>query len=139
MGKLNDPVAAARSTKNYPAGRPGNCLDHYIQNMREDRFQYYAKNYSTFWRSSRNNTTKRFPLEDITVPMAIFTGINDTISTLKDVHWARDQINNLVHYEEIPGDHFTFVMGIDVSYFPNSVIPLFNKYHPLETDSSNSP
>ena len=63
--------------------------------------------------------------------MAIFTGKDDTISTLKDVHWARDQINSLVHYEEIPGDHFTFVIGRDMSYYPNSVIPLFNKYHPL--------
>ena len=134
----DDPEAAVRSTKNYPAGRPGNSIDHYMQNMREDRFQYYAKNYSTFWKASKNNTTKRFPLEDITVPMAIFSGINDTISTLKDVHWARDQINSLVHYEELPGGHFNFVMGKDMSFFPNSVIPLFNKYHPLEHDSTNS-
>ena len=135
--KLNDAEAAARSMQYYPAGRPGNSIDHYIQNMREDRFQYFANNYSTVWRGSRNNTTRRFPLEDITVPMAIFAGINDTISTLKDIHWARDQINSLVHYEEMPGDHFTFVLGIDMSYFPNSVLPLFNKYHPLEHDAAD--
>ena len=37
---------------------------------------------------------------------------------------------SLVHYEEIPGDHFTFAHGLDMTYFKETVIDLFKKYHP---------
>ena len=62
----------------------------------------------------------------------MFAAKYDTLSTLKDARWARDQLNrnSLVHYEEIVGDHFSFVVGSDMSYFSESVIPLINKYHP---------
>ena len=66
--------------------------------------------------------------------MAMFAGIHDTIATLDDVRWTRDQMpeQSLVHYEEIPGDHFTFAHGLDMTYFSESVIDLFKKYHPTE-------
>ena len=64
--------------------------------------------------------------------MALFAGLHDTLATLQDVRWTRDQMpeESLVHYEEIPGDHFTFAHGLDMTYFEESVIDLFKKYHP---------
>ena len=73
--QLNDDERLALAMGHYPSGKPGNCLDHYIQNIKEDRFQAYAPYYSAFWEIEKNNKTKLFPLQDIRVPMAIFTGI----------------------------------------------------------------
>ena len=79
----------------YPSGKPGNTIDHYVQNMREDRFQEYSPNYT----STENRKTKLFPLQDISVPIAIYAGKYDRTAVLRDSRWTRDQITHtLVHY-----------------------------------------
>ena len=47
----------------------------------------------------------------------MYAGNQDTIATLEEVRWTRDQLSSIVHYEEIDADHFTFIHGKDMTYF----------------------
>ena len=109
--------------------------------MREDRFQVYSETYNTdlgneWWRSwltsDKKTHTKLIPLENIrNIPVAMFVGEEDLLADPKDSSWTRDQIGEaVVHYEQIPGGHLSFLVGKDMSYFTHSVMGLLERHHP---------
>lgn len=52
------------------------------------------------------------------VPIAIFCGSKDPMSTVRDNHWLRRQLKSvLVYYKEFRAGHISFQLGRDVSYF----------------------
>lgn len=119
-----------------PNGTSVKSILHYAQNLREDRFQVYADDYEDWFNRHEKRTTDLIPLENInTVPVAIFTGIEDILADLTDAEWTRDQIgDNVVHYEEIHAGHLTFMVGKDMTYF-NRVMDLLYEYHPLPSSA----
>jgi len=118
-----------------PNGTSVKSILHYAQNMREDRFQVFADDYTDWFKRDKKRKTDLIPLENITeVPVAIFTGIEDILADLTDARWTRDRIgDNVVHYEEIHAGHLTFMVGKDMTYFTEGVMDLLQQYHPLPT------
>ena len=109
-----------------PNGTSVKSILHYAQNLREDRFQVYADDYTDWFKRDKKRKTDLIPLENITeVPVAIFTGIEDILADLTDARWTRDRIgDNVVHYEEIHAGHLTFMVGKDMTYFTEGVMDL---------------
>lgn len=61
------------------------------------------------------------PILDIStitdVPVAMFVGMEDSLSNFKDDRWARDTIPSVVHYQELENyDHGSFTTGLSMSY-----------------------
>jgi len=65
----------------------------------------------------------------------MFVGNVDKLADPTDAMWAYKQIGSpVVHYQEINGGHLTFVIGKDMSWFSDDVMPLIKKYQPLTTE-----
>ena len=118
-----------------PNGSSVQALLHYAQNMREDRFQVWADDYTDIFHRKEKRQTDLIPIETITeVPVALFAGTSDILADTTDAEWIRDTIgSNVVHYEEIAAGHLTFLVGKDMSYFTDSVMNLLYQYQPLPT------
>ena len=116
-----------------PNGASVKAILHYAQNLREDRFQVFADDYTDFFKRHEKRTTDLIPLENITeVPVAMYTGNVDILADLTDSRWTRDRIgDNVVHYEEIDAGHLTFMVGKDMTYFTEGVMGLLQQYHPV--------
>mmetsp|Transcript_11310 Transcript_11310/g.19043 ORF Transcript_11310/g.19043 Transcript_11310/m.19043 type:complete len:124 (+) Transcript_11310:1113-1484(+) len=76
-------------------------------------------------------------VEKSEVPIGMFVGKYDQISTLEDSRWTRDQImagekgsELLVHYEEIEAGVATFMVGEKMTYL-ETLVPLLNQYNPI--------
>ena len=69
-------------------------------------------------------------LKDSKVPIALYCGIEDTIVSIHDSRWLRDEIGeDIVDYEEFPGGHLQFFIGKDASYFTENSMKLITKYN----------
>ena len=68
----------------------------------------------------------------------MFVGKQDDMTGLEDPRWAKNHIgDNMVYYEEIDANHFSFMLGKDMTYMTETVIDLLQQYHP--TDVSKKP
>jgi hypothetical protein len=71
------------------------------------------------------------------VPIAIFVGKHDKLSTVPDALWLKEEINDkdpvwpIVQMKEIDGGYETFFIGKDMSYFKDDVMTLVRKYNPI--------
>ena len=71
------------------------------------------------------------PIEDINIPVAIWNGTRDTSVPPADVDLLVEALgDNCVSRKEIDGDHLTFPMGKDMSWFQNDVVDILNQYNP---------
>jgi len=64
----------------------------------------------------------------------MFVGTADDLGDTTDARWAQDEINKngtaLVHYQEIPAGHSSFLIGKDMAYF-DTVMNLVAEFNPL--------
>ncbi|XP_034993750.2 lipase member M [Zootoca vivipara] len=86
---------------------------HWNQSGRTGEFRYFdygPKNIDKY-----NQTTPPFyRIEEITVPIAMWSGGQDWICRPKEVAQLRSRIPHLVHYKEYPDwNHWDFIWGID--------------------------
>ena len=83
-----------------------------------------------------NQTTPpAYPLKNVYgVPIAIIGGLKDTLATPPDTDWLYEQLgDNVVYYKQLEGiTHLTFMLGKDMSYVSNEVIPLLNQYSNMQ-------
>ena len=115
-----------------PYGTPTKSLLHYAQNIREDRFQVWADDYSHWFNIHEKHQTDLIPIENIEVPVALFVGQSDKLADVEDAQWIKSQLGDkAVHYQEIVGGHISFMIGKDMSYFTEDVIGLLSQYHPI--------
>lgn len=128
--ELDDPDRYAVSTAHGPNGTSVKDILHYAQTLDQKRFQIFSETYGNMMGAQR--ITDLIPLKNIKTPVAMFTGKFDPLADLVDSRQTRDTIGKaVVHYEEIPAGHQTFMIGKDMSYWTNTVMGLFKKYHPL--------
>ena len=74
------------------------------------------------------------PIENYNVPTALFSGDMDGLSTPADVAWLSEQLGDKVVFQkQIHGDHFTFAIGKDMTFFSQDVVAQIQKYNPLNT------
>lgn len=58
------------------------------------------------------------PLDDYNIPTVLLSGDMDTFATPEDVAWLSEQLGDKVVYQqEYHKDHFTFVLGKDMTFF----------------------
>ena len=137
-GELDIPDKAARVFHYYPNGVSLKNIMHFGQMYHEDRFQIYADNYSVTMGAPKDKRTLLIPLQKIDVPVAMLVGKQDDMTGLEDPRWAKNHIgDNMVYYEEIEANHFSFMLGKDMTYMTETVIDLLQEYHP--TDVSKKP
>ena len=61
-----------------PNGASTKTIEHYAQNMNEDRFQVWSDSYGDL--IDPKNQTDLIPIEKIDVPVAIFAGTHDVLA-----------------------------------------------------------
>ena len=121
-----------------PNGASVKALLHYAQNMKEDRFQVWADDYTDIFDRKEKRQTDLIPIDQIsTVPIAIFTGTEDPLADITDAEWIRDSLKPevLAHYEEVSAGHLTFMVGKDMTYWSDGVMNLLKQYHPLPSEA----
>lgn len=52
---------------------------------------------------------------------------------MKDIAWLHEQIKPyVVHFEELPFGHASFMIAKDLSFLKKTVLPIVNKYSNME-------
>ena len=69
---------------------------------------------------------------NLKLPTAIFCGKNDELAVIKDCRVIKHKIGRLNHYEEIHGDHMTFFIAKDGSFFNKTAMNLISDVFPAE-------
>jgi len=70
-------------------------------------------------------------LGDLKVPVSLFVGKHDLLSTIKDDRDIRDKLGSSLHqYHEIEADHLSLLIGKDMSYFTINVLEILREQHP---------
>ena len=118
-----------------PHGTSARSLNHYGQIVKNKRFHYYDYGKKINKEKYGTEEVPDIPLEkifDSNVPMAFFVGEKDTVVPLKGSRWlyeffaSRGEIKNpVIHYQEMNGEHMSFVMGKNMTYF-EKVLELVN-------------
>ena len=69
---------------------------------------------------------------NLKLPMAMFCGKNDELAVVKDCRVIKHQVGKVSHYEEINGDHMTFFIAKDGSYFSEKAMKLITEVFPTD-------
>ena len=114
----------------HPGGASSiRSIQHYSQNYLEDRFQVWAPKYDALFKPQK--VTDLIPINEITVPTALFVGENDLLADATDAMWIKEVMGDTVfHYQLNAGGHSTFLYGKDMTYW-NDIMDIFAKYQPL--------
>jgi len=65
------------------------------------------------------------------MPIAIFNGSLDTIVPEADVDHLIERLgDNVIYHKVIEGDHWTFSMAQDMSWFQQDLVSVLQKYNP---------
>lgn len=73
------------------------------------------------------------PVEDISIPVAIWNGTRDSVVVSADVDLLVEALgDNCVSRKEIEADHWTFSVGQDMSWFQNDVLAILQQYNPTD-------
>lgn len=105
-------------------------FEHYGQLYNSKTSEFKRFDYGTDGNMKRYNqeTPPHYNLKNIGFPVAIFYGTDDDLADPKDVAWLHDQIKDqVVHYEEYPFGHDTFVNGKNMTYFSTTVMGILNE------------
>lgn len=115
----------------FPAGVSIQCILHYAQIITSKKFMLFDWGSALLNKKHYNqDTPPEVNLGNINVPTAMFVGANDDLADATDAKWAYSQIPSMVHYEEVPGGHESFIVGKDYSFF-NTVLSLMSKHNPV--------
>ncbi|XP_025030402.1 lysosomal acid lipase/cholesteryl ester hydrolase-like [Python bivittatus] len=104
-------------------------LSHWGQIIYSKEFKYFDhgnKNKDIY-----NRTTPPFyKIEDVTIPVAVWSGGMDIVATKKDVELLISRITHLVFYKNIPEwQHMDPILGLDIpQQLYNDIFKLMQKY-----------
>ena len=66
------------------------------------------------------------------MPVAIFAGKNDELAVPKDCKRIKKELDRVEHYEEMHGDHMTFFIAEDASFFTERAMNILKKHQPID-------
>ena len=70
-------------------------------------------------------------VQDLKVPISLFVGKHDLLSTVKDGRRMKEQFGRAVHqYHEVDADHLSLLVGIDMTYFTEKVMKILKHHAP---------
>ncbi|XP_032087579.1 lipase member N-like [Thamnophis elegans] len=114
-----------------PAGTSEQNLLHWKQNYNKKVFEAY--DYGTKEKNMEKYnqmTPPVYKLEDIKIPVALWSGGNDLLVNIKDVQELIARLSNVIHHQHVPEwQHLDFIWGLDateVMYMP--IIEIMKKY-----------
>ncbi|XP_027528215.1 lysosomal acid lipase/cholesteryl ester hydrolase-like [Neopelma chrysocephalum] len=113
-----------------PAGTSVQNIVHWQQLAHTDQFQAY--NYGSKENMKRYNQTAPpvYKIEEITIPIAVWSGGEDTFADPRDTARLLPQISNLIYHEHFPTwGHLDFIWGLDATEkMYMKIIELIKKY-----------
>ena len=112
-----------------PSGQSWRTFVYYAQMMKSKRYCLYdygkRKNKSIYG----TDEPPLVPIEDLDIPVALFSGSLDHIGDPQDVQFLADKLgDNLVFHKEYELDHYSFALANDVT-FMNDAISVINQYN----------
>ena len=120
---------------NEPSGQSYRTFVYYAQMMNSKRYALY--DYGT----KKNNKIygadepPLVPIEDLDIPVAIFSGSLDHIGDPEDVSFLVDKLGDkVVFHKEYNMDHYSFAIAQDMTFFEDAITVL-NKYNNITDDS----
>lgn len=130
LNVTNLPVVFAHT----PSGAATKQFEHYSQSLISGRFRRFdfgpAKNYEMY----RSLIPPEYPVERITVPIALFYSENDWLVDVKDVENLRRRLRNVVEYYKVPNknfNHVDYLFALDLKQLVFSKMSSVIKYHLL--------
>ena len=114
--------------KDFPSGLGYGNLVYYAQNIQsEDYVRYnfgHIKNMEVYGTAN----PPKVPLDQISIPTALFVGTYDNLATVADNEWLVTQLNpdTLVWNQQYPLGHLSFTLAKDMSWFKTDVMNLVN-------------
>ena len=131
LHEKDDAVAHNNSELTYNQGASRASLLHFGQVYLTGRFQQWAPKFNKFWNIGEKKIMPEMDISAIKTPIAMVYATDDELT--RDSPWIKSQLaaETLVLYKEISGGHSTPLIGKDMSYFSNDVLPVIKKYQPL--------
>ena len=122
---LSDEDRFAVFMGHYPAGGSTQVIFHYLQQMERGEatvgFDYYdeVENKSRYGGQASPPILSMERLGELELPISLFVGENDILSTPTDDRVIRDLIqpSAMHHYEEIEADHLSLLLGKDMTFW----------------------
>eukprot|EP00343_Euplotes_focardii_P008080 CAMPEP_0205821798 /NCGR_PEP_ID=MMETSP0206-20130828/9668_1 /ASSEMBLY_ACC=CAM_ASM_000279 /TAXON_ID=36767 /ORGANISM="Euplotes focardii, Strain TN1" /LENGTH=247 /DNA_ID=CAMNT_0053117541 /DNA_START=482 /DNA_END=1225 /DNA_ORIENTATION=+ len=110
----------------YPAGTSLENMEHFVQIYKSKRFQKFDYGLELNRKIYNRDTPPEFDLSNVSNFKIIqMVGEEDHISTPKDNHWLKTQLeDNLIYYGSYRIGHYSFLLGNDLSYL-DQIISLF--------------
>lgn len=70
------------------------------------------------------------PLDQLSLPTALFVGSYDNLATVEDNEWLVTKLNpeTLIWHEIYPLGHLSFSLAKDMSFFTEDAMALINQY-----------
>jgi len=82
------------------------------------------------------SATKTLPLNQVTLPVALFNGAEDPLADTADVDWLATQLQNVVYRMIVPNAGHGLPSLNDMSYFTH-VMALVQQYNPVTPSLQN--
>ena len=117
---------------NEPSGQSYRTFVYYGQMINSGKFNRYdygpIKNEKVYGQKD----VPLVPIENYNIPTVLFSGDIDGLATPADVAWLSETLGDKVVYQkQIHGDHFTFAIGQDMSFFSEDAVAQLHKYNPV--------
>ena len=120
---------------NEPSGQSYRTFVYYAQMMNSGRYALY--DYGKRENKALYGTADPplVPIEDLAIPVGIFSGSLDHIGDPEDVAFLVDKLgDNCVFHKEYEMDHYSFALAKDVTFFDDAM-HLLAQYNDLPSES----
>ena len=118
----------------FPSGSSTKCLEHYIQIHNSKKFQQFDYGATENQKRYGSSYPPEFPLHNINVPIAKFTGNSDSLGDLEDNRWLSDQLRHTLVWDKIYDyGHITFFIGKDMVWLQD-LKSILQNHQPVRAD-----
>ena len=108
---------------------------YYAQMMNSKRYALYDYGKTKNNEIYGTDEPPLVPIEDLDIPVAIFSGSLDHIGDPEDVAFLIDKLGDkAVFHKEYKMDHYTFALAKDMTFFEDAITVL-NQYNNITDDS----
>ncbi|NXP29904.1 LIPN Lipase, partial [Scytalopus superciliaris] len=113
-----------------PAGTSVQNIIHWQQLAHTDQFRAYDYGSKENMKKYNQTVPPVYKIEEITIPIAVWSGGEDTFADPKDTARLLPRITNLVYHEHFPTwGHLDFIWGLDATEkMYTKIIELLTKY-----------
>ena len=120
----------------FPSGSSTKCMEHFSQLWNSKRFQKFDYGAEENQRRYGSSYPPEYPLQNINVPIAKFTGNSDALGDLEDNKWLSEKLGHTLIWDKVYDyGHLTFFIGKDMVWLQDMKNILQN-HQPVMGDSN---